>query len=173
MKTIKVLLIALLALNVGLVSYLFYSARGPKVAYVDNIALFNGFQFKKERQAEYEKQKGHFQGQLDTLRMMHISIEQALAQNPGDAQLQRRLAYSQENYQMTNQVFAHKLDSIDGVFNTEVWNKINSYVNEYGKEKGYDMLLGASGNGGLMYGSEAYDATEDVLAYINEKYEGK
>lgn len=172
MKTVKILLIALVALNLGVVAYLCYASRQPKLAYVDNIALFNGFQFKKERQAEYEKQKSLYQGQLDTLRMTHLSIEQALEQNPTNADLQKRRMYSLENYQQTNHYFAQKLDSIDGVFNEEVWGKINAYVTEYGQEKNYDMVIGATGTGTLMYGSKAYDITEDVLAYINEKYEG-
>lgn len=173
MKTVKILLIALVAFNVGLVAYLLYASRQPKVAYVDNVVLFNDFQFKKERQAEYEKQKGYFQSQLDTLRMVHLSLEEALEQNPGNTELQQRRAHSFENYQATDQYFAQKLDSIDGVFNEEVWAKINTYVNEYGKENKYDILIGASGTGTLMYGSDAYNVTEDVLTYINEKYEGK
>lgn len=173
MKTVKIALIALLLLNAGLAAYLFLAPRGPKVAYVDNIALFNGFQFKKERQAEYEKQKSHFQGQLDTLRMAHLGIEQALEQNPGNVELQKKQAYSLQNYQLTDRYFAQKLDSIDGVFNQEVWDKINAYLTEYGKDKHYDMVIGATGTGTLMYGSETYDITDEVLTYINEKYEGK
>ena len=172
MKTVKFLLVFFIALNVAFIGYYFMGQRTPKIAYVDNIELFNGFNFKKERQTEYERQRAKFQGRLDTLRMNHVAIEQAYRNNPADKELEKRWAYSLEYYKATDYGFATRLDSMDTQFNAEVWGKINAYVTEFGKEKNYDMVIGASGTGSLMYGSDAYNITEDVLQYINGKYEG-
>jgi outer membrane protein len=55
----------------------------------------------------------------------------------------------------------------------QIWNQLNSYVQEYGQEHGYDYILGATGDGGIMYASEAKNLNEEVISYINDKYNGK
>ena len=60
-----------------------------------------------------------------------------------------------------------------GEYNKQIWNQINQYVKDYGKEKGYEFILGASGDGTIMYSNDANNITEDVIQYINNKYEGK
>lgn len=172
MKTIKFLLAAVIVLNVALAVAYFFYVKPARIAYVDNIALFNGFRFKKERQAEYEQQKTVYQSKLDTLRINHLSIEEARQKNPGDKELEKRSAYSLAYYKEADYVFAARLDSMDNRFNSEVWLKINQYIEMFGQEHRYDMVIGASGTGSLMYGSKPYDITEDVLEYINKKYEG-
>lgn len=173
MKSIRILLGICLLLTISLAAYVFFGPRTPRIVYVDNIALFNGFLFKKERQAEYDRQKSLFQGKLDTLHLNYLSLERAFRQNPSDRELEKRAAYGLEYFETSDRMYAAKLDSMDTRFNEEVWGKINAYLGEYGKQKGYDLIIGASGTGTLMYGNEAYDKTEDALEYINGKYEGQ
>lgn len=54
-------------------------------------------------------------------------------------------------------------------FERVVWEKINEKINDYGKEKGYDYIFGAKGDGSIMYASEAKDITKEVIAYINHE----
>ncbi|OGJ94130.1 MAG: hypothetical protein A2350_20800 [Candidatus Raymondbacteria bacterium RifOxyB12_full_50_8] len=49
--------------------------------------------------------------------------------------------------------------------------KINSFLKEYGEEEGYDIILGASGNGNIVYGKAKLDITTDVINKLNKKYE--
>ena len=52
--------------------------------------------------------------------------------------------------------------------------EINDFVKEYAKEKGYNFVLGTSGEGGtVMYGEEKADITEDVLVQLNKAYKSK
>lgn len=53
-------------------------------------------------------------------------------------------------------------------FERVIWEKINQKINEYGKEKGYDYIFGAKGDGSIMYASDAKDITKEVIAYINK-----
>lgn len=172
MKNIKFIVIFLVLVNAALIGSYFLWFKQPKIAYIDNIEVFNGFNFTKERQAEYDKQKLKFQNKLDTLRMNHLAIEEALAQNPDNKELENRLSLSYELYQHMDYTYGVKLDSSESKFNNEVWGKLNTYITEYGEKKGYDMIIGASGTGNVMYGSESYNITKDIIEYSNEQYEG-
>ncbi len=35
-----------------------------------------------------------------------------------------------------------------------------------------DIIMGADGNGVLMYANEKYDKSEEIITYINKKYKG-
>ena len=53
-------------------------------------------------------------------------------------------------------------------FEQVVWEQINRAVAEFGKEKGYDYIFGAKGDGSIMYASDEKDITKEVIAYINK-----
>jgi outer membrane protein len=44
-------------------------------------------------------------------------------------------------------------------------------VEEYGKENGYDLILGTTTSGNILYGTEKKDITEQVLNALNNAYE--
>lgn len=54
----------------------------------------------------------------------------------------------------------------------QVWNRLNTYVEEYGKTKKHTIILGTQGNGNIMFAKEGIDITKEVLEYANNKYEG-
>ena len=51
-----------------------------------------------------------------------------------------------------------------------VYNKINDFMGRYGKEKGYDVILGANGQGNVMYTDHGTDVTDEVLKALNKEY---
>lgn len=58
-------------------------------------------------------------------------------------------------------------------YNEAIWKQLNQYVRDFGKENGYDFIHGNTGNGNLMYAdTDAYDLTETVKKYINDRYNG-
>jgi outer membrane protein len=53
------------------------------------------------------------------------------------------------------------------------WTEINKYIMEYGKENKFDMIHGVSGEGNLMYADEKLNVTDQVIEYMNNKYDGE
>ncbi|QKG59091.1 OmpH family outer membrane protein (plasmid) [Hymenobacter sp. BRD128] len=49
--------------------------------------------------------------------------------------------------------------------------EINAYLKQYGKEKGYTFILGATESGNIVYAAEGTDITEDVLKGLNAQYD--
>lgn len=49
---------------------------------------------------------------------------------------------------------------------------VNSFVNDYGKNNGYQIIFGTVDlNGAVMYNEETVDITETILTSLNEAYE--
>jgi len=49
--------------------------------------------------------------------------------------------------------------------------EINAYLKQYGKQKGYTFILGATENGSIVYAADEADITDDVLKGLNEQYD--
>jgi outer membrane protein len=57
-------------------------------------------------------------------------------------------------------------------YRSEIYAQINKYVEEYAQENRYDVIMGGNGSGNIMYLSKKVNITDEVLTYINKKYEG-
>ncbi len=55
------------------------------------------------------------------------------------------------------------------LYQNEVWQELNSQIEEYGKLNNYKFILGGTGNGAIMYVEKTENITKDVIKYINEK----
>ncbi|KAA5532224.1 OmpH family outer membrane protein [Taibaiella lutea] len=136
-----------------------------KIAVVDAIKLFNSFKMKQE----LESQSG---GLLSALGRQADSLKSDLAAKSKvkdfpKAELEKlyvqfRSAQEQleQTYQQTNQ----------GI-NEEVWKRLNPMIDEYGKENGFRLIIGANGMGSVLYNDDYYDRTKEVIDFVNKKYE--
>ena len=52
-----------------------------------------------------------------------------------------------------------------------VLDEVNAYIKQYGKEKGYTFILGATDSGNIVYAAEGTDISEEVLKGLNEQYD--
>lgn len=91
------------------------------------------------------------------IKRREVNGEPAEVVNPLKAELQGRQAQLTEQYN-------EKSDS----FQTSIWTELNKRIEQYGKEMGYTYILGANGDGSIMYGNEAEDITEELIKYINK-----
>lgn len=51
-----------------------------------------------------------------------------------------------------------------------VLDRINQVMEEYGREHGFDVILGSGGEGNILYGGSAIDITDEVLEVFNKEY---
>lgn len=49
--------------------------------------------------------------------------------------------------------------------------EINAYLKQYGKQKGYTFILGATESGNIVYAADEADVTDDVLKGLNDQYD--
>ena len=174
MKTKDTLILSLLMLLIGLGVWTKFSI--PKIAYVKSAALIDGFTGMKEASIEYQKKTTEWQSNIDSLRSMY---EREVALFKKDSltysllEKQKKIeALSRKKGELLQYVTAIKEKSgkEDELMTQQVMNQINSFVEKYGKERGYTVIMGTTSSGNLLYASQAVDVTDDVLKEINNSY---
>ena len=165
----------LLILNIVLLGFVMWMTfeRNDKIAYVRTVDLFNQFELKKTLSADFQKVENRRKGVLDSLKMRLASIETKLRSS--DIKDETTLAAYKENYARYNQLtqqFSNETKQIEERYNEQVWTQLNQYISDFGKEKGYTAVLGAAGNGNIMYANDQNDITEELVEYVNNRLNG-
>ena len=160
--------ILLIAIVIGSVAWNEY--RSKKIAYVSTTNLYDGFTLKKELEDKYKKTQLTRQTLLDSLKFKI----QALSIKGKDMTDEDKIRFNdlQRSYLYKEKEFNDENDLAAQQYSDQIWKQINQYVADYGKENGYDYLLGATGQGNIMFAKEKEDITKEVLDYINKKYSG-
>jgi len=154
-KIIKVIIIAVITVIVS-VGIVWLIQPTSKIAYVD---------FNKELEKDFEKIVTTRKYVLDSLKYQ-ITIKNGAQDTTGLDILKRSYSYN-------SQVFEHNNSLLKEQYYEKIVTQLNQYVTDFGKESVYDIVLGANGNGTIMYATPKIDITDEVLVYINSKYEGK
>ncbi len=150
---------------------IFWTLRSSKkIAYVNTIQLYDGFKLKKELEEKFSKVQLARQNLLDSIkfRIQYVSIKGATLSEQEKMQvndLQRSYLYKEKEFSEENAATLQQ-------YSDQIWKQINQYVNDYGKKYGYDLILGATGEGNIMFARPEEDITKDVSEYINRRYAG-
>lgn len=163
---------------VGLSTYIFLKKEN-KIAYVRSAVLVEKYHGMLEAREKFNKQKNEMLGRLDTLRLdLERSRNEFLKQAPHFAPTelaQRRgvLERQQTNFVQYSEAIDAKIQEEDQKLTQEVLNQINAFIETYARENDYDLVLGTTNDGSLLFGHEALDITNDLIEKINKHYDGK
>ncbi|MEL6866459.1 MAG: OmpH family outer membrane protein [Bacteroidota bacterium] len=159
------LLLASLAVNVWLMQ------TQTKTAYVEVGRIFGEFNGTQEMEAVFTKTKTQRKALLDSLSISIKYLQTQFGEQKSQAVLAKLQEKEQSYIQLSNE-FSAEAQQQDQQYTEQIWTQINQYLLEFGEEKGYDYIYGASGNGSLMFGKEKNNITDEVIQFINAKYEG-
>jgi outer membrane protein len=147
-----------------------------KTAYIDTIKLMQESTEAKDIEAKYKDKAKVMGSQLD-VEVGRFKLEaenfqknaqangMAWAQQKG-AELQKReqqLAYAQE-------AMLRQLQQENGVEMDSLVKSYRKYIQDYGKDKGYDYIYGTGESATVLYAKDAYDVTKDIIKIVNDKY---
>ncbi|MCG8577589.1 MAG: OmpH family outer membrane protein [Flavobacteriales bacterium] len=145
-----------------------------KIAYVQNFKLYAEFDLSKELDADLQVFSDQRMRELDSLKiifeqktvdfqnMEEIPAEDYKAYND----LRNTLMFRQKSYE-------EDLIAKSQEYDQQIWERLNGYIAEYATENDYDFILGASGDGNLMFAKDTLDITDELIAYCNTNYSGK
>lgn len=151
------------------------SSENSTVGVVDLPSLYASFDYQKELNDQFLLVEESVKNEKDSLNKAIQTIELSLAQSPEYSEVDRSVLFDRAytNYLSEQEYLDYYKDSIATDFSTKVWKQLNSYVEEYGAENDYDVIIGMQGNGNVMYAKEGVNITDDVIVYANNKYNGK
>lgn len=165
-------LIALLAS----IAAIWFGSRQPKIGYVRSQRIVYEFAGMKEAQRSYEAKQQKWSAEYDTLESNYrLAVSRFNADAPALSPKERDaraadLERQQEYLQRHSSLIKGQAAEEDQKMTQGVLNQINTYVEEYGKSHGYDLIIGTTQAGSLLYGAPALDITDQVLAGLNAAY---
>jgi outer membrane protein len=157
MKLNTFLLVLNLVVLTALAGYILFRFKTDKKAFILNQRVFVSYKGTKALETKLETLRNSYAHTLD-------SMQQLLAISPNTGII--------EVYEEKRQQYALAEQEMSDKYTADIWKQINQQVSEFGDKNGYDFIFGATGDGNLMFAGRAYDVTDDVIAYINQKYEG-
>jgi outer membrane protein len=130
-----------------------------KIVYMDNFKVFEEFAMKKDCDKMLEKELGEERARLDA---MAAALN---GQAPGlEADKQKKTFY------LAKQSFDARFGKLSDKYTNEVYVRLNEYIQRYGKEQGYTMIMGSNGEGSVMYVDSLTNITPQLIKYINHEY---
>lgn len=162
-KLVGVLLIVLLS----------HACQWNKQAYVDSKEVMQNFEMYKKFETSYSKRLNSSKTYLDSI-LYNLSIqERVLLSKEDDESIQKSDFLDQrDNYFKLKEEHSSALD----IYYEEEMNKItvrlNEYFVEYGRDNNYSLILGAGGQGVLLYADTALNITSEFIVYANKRYSG-
>jgi len=148
----------------------------PKIAYVRSLELVYSYNGMKEAHEEYKAKSTEWQTNIDTLRQQYDNAVLQYRKDSSHLSAEGRSAAEKNMTRLFNNLNGYtaavqkEAANQDKKLSSSIIAQINSFIQEYAKKKGYDLVLGAEGSGTIYYGSKGLDITDDVLAAMNKDY---
>lgn len=163
----------ILLLTVGVTISLYSSITQPKIAYVQTDKVYNEFIYKKELEVKYEEVLSYRKRILDSLEIQinAISVNIQNSEHKRDENVQT-YQYLVMQYQEKEKTFEEDNQKMLQNYTEQIWSQLNKYIEEYGNAEKIDFIYGANGSGSVMHANKAYDETEKLITYVNERYQG-
>lgn len=166
----KYFLIVFLLITGGVFGWLIYhfseKSDGIKEAgrtvYVDKFRVFDAFEMKQEYDSLLEKELEAEKQQLDNA--YAIYMEKMKVSGSVKEEVESTYYRAREDYD-------RKLEKLSGEYTRKVYDRLSIYIKEFGEKEGYVLILGAGSEGVLMYASPETDVTNQLIAFVNKKYQ--
>lgn len=194
MKNISTLLSILALILVGILYYIHFAekpsakvhgkvadstaTRDFRIAYFHLDSLENNFGYFKELSNEMKAEENQMAGELKSLESSYQrKIREWQQKGPNMTQAegesaQREFNKMQQDYQARQMDMEKKLQSKKVDLLTDIRKKVEDFLQEYNKDKGFAYII--SYEPGIMhYKDSIYDITRDVLTGLNQKYKAK
>ena len=150
----------------------------PKIGVVDFKRLVNDFQGMKDATHEYEKKMKGWNQTADSL-TNEIKIElgdyyadSAFLSKEERLERETRIIGLRNRYMEFSQGLEANAQSEDEQMTVAVVNQVLTFVEKYGLDHGYDVILGKNEGDDVLYKRAEMDITDELLQELNRNYEG-
>nr|WP_255398721.1 MULTISPECIES: OmpH family outer membrane protein [unclassified Flavobacterium] len=160
----KLLCIIFLLFFLGLIScfILINFKENIKIATVNTDILFDKFIMTQELKRVGEREFNTRKIKLDSL--YSVLESQSVSENKRQILIKQFILEKDELVEFNQNFTAGE--------SLKIWSRIQSYIEEFSKENKYQLIIGSENKTPVLYTDERIDVTQDLLKYINKRYEG-
>lgn len=155
--------------------------KGIKIAVVDIDSLLNNYQLSvtiskemlrkeenmrltlSEKARDIQKEIDEFQRKIEN----NVFSSQSRAEEE-----QNRILKKRESYDKLSERLASELAAETQKNNVVLRDSINSFLSEYNKVQGYDLIISRVGDN-ILYTNTALDITKEVIKGLNDRYKAE
>lgn len=152
--------------------FIYHSYFTTKIAYVDIPKVFNAFEMKKELQEKYKKTEIIRKRVLDSLSLELQILSKKIRADEKNKDLVYEFDLKREDFFKRKNLIEQDNANLSSQYDKQILEQMSQYMLDYGKKHGYDLILGADGNGTLMYANEKMNISEVITKYVNDRYKG-
>lgn len=131
---------------------------------IENAKVFENFQMKKDYDKQLEKDLFVESSRMDSLGKMIQNMQKS-----GNAE--QVINAKKNEFLNAQQIFNQRFEKLSKEYTSQVYGRLNEYLATYGKEKHIRLIVGANGQGNVMYVDKTADKTQEVIEYVNKKYQ--
>jgi len=172
------LIISIIALTVCVFSYLMQNnTSAPKIVFVQTQKIMKDFQGAIDAQMEYDERIKKIRSELDELILSYQNEAKKFEQEKEKISIKEKetslevLKTKEIEIKKMQQMNQKQFEKIFEETVTIVYTQVTEFINKYGKEHNYQLVLGANlVSGDILYGSENLDITKDVVKILNHQY---
>ncbi len=198
MKNISLVLNAVLLVGLGLLYFLHFNSKGGssnhdsskgmassselKVAYVNIDSILFNYKLSVELNDALVKKQSNMKSKLEKEGMdfqkdaqifqekvqKGIFLTQQRAEEAQQDLMARQQELQQLEYEYTNQLSAEQQK-----MNAQLFDSITNYIKDYNTPERFQIILGHSLGGNMLYGSEQLSITNEVIEGLNKRYAKK
>lgn len=167
-------IISIIAIIMSVVTLIISHVNIFEPKYVDSGKLFKEFKMSKELDQQLElitsERKKILDSLLSSLRQAEIYFQNS--KTAEKIKQEPELKFLQENYLYKKREFEDENERLRIDYSSKVWSQLNELINQFGKKNNLKIILGANGEGNILFAEKELDITDNLIIYCNEKYEG-
>lgn len=153
-------------------------AVASRIVYVNTDTLLNKYDYYKDVVKEFEQKRFQLQNDLSNKAKSfqnEVAFFQNKAQQGGMTQeqlqtTQMQLQQKEQNIVAYRDKAGQDLGVQEAKKTDELLTKIQEYLKKFNSDNKYDMVIGYSKGGGVLYAKEDMDITKQVLEGLNKDY---
>ena len=177
MNRIISIIALVIAVAVGVLH--FVGQKKSTVAYINTPKLINEYEGMKAARVVFQQKQQAMQANVDTLMSeMEQSLKKFERERPTLSE--KELALSQQLLQSKRQQLMQyqqatqqKIKEEENKLNESVMAQINAFLKTYGEGSGYEIILGATNMGNIIYAQDYMDITDEAIEGLNKEYLGE
>ena len=152
--------------------------KSSNIVYVDSNELLESYEGMKVARQAFQQKAVQWQANIDTLKSeLDREIKKYEAEKGGMSTKERQLSEElintkQKQFIDYQQGIQQKSQQEDYQMTQQVLIEVNSFIEEYGKKKGFKIILGANSSGNIVYAEDVLDITEELKVELNRNYQG-
>jgi outer membrane protein len=147
-----------------------------KIGYVDNVKLMEAYQEKIDIEAKFQVKTDALTKKRDSISQsfqLEAQAFQAKAQKMNQTKAQEEYQLMQQRGQFIGQQLQQEEQALVTAGQTEmdsVVSKVKKEIKAYGVANKYAYILGGGDGGGVLYGQDSNDLTDEIVKLLNSKY---